>query len=300
MAMGGKGNRRNRLRIVDREMPGENDPRRQPPSSTFDRFVQSISSKLEEQHPDRSADEISAISEVVAEGSLGGVSSGPSAPTEECLVEAADELLQYFDGCLSREESLTLVHTAAAEVWRELGHLACHVDMRDGESLVSSTEESIEEIGNGDEGEFIREGECELCERDVKLTRHHLIPKTCWPKMKKRLHLASPVLQSLHAMKGGKETGGAMLQRQLLQKIMGQDLSPEELPCTITNESVRAYLSRVCLICRQCHSAVHRVHPEWELAMHYHTMDRLLTSPEVLKFAKWASKQKKQGKSRIK
>ncbi|EJK75066.1 hypothetical protein THAOC_03226 [Thalassiosira oceanica] len=259
--MGGKGNRRNRLRIVDREMPGENDPRRQPPSSTFDRFVQSISSKLEEQHRDRSADEISAISEAVAEGSLGGVT----------------------------------------EVWRELGHLACHADMRDGESaLVSSTEESIEEIGNGDEGEFIREGECELCERDVKLTRHHLIPKTCWPKMKKRLHLASPVLQSLHAMKGGKETGGAMLQRQLLQKIMGQDFSPEELPSTITNESVRAYLSQVCLSCRQCHSAVHRVHPEWELAMHYHTMDRLLTSPEVLKFAKWASKQKKQGKSRIK
>lgn len=76
MAMGGKGNRRNRLRHVDREMPGENDPQRQPPSSTFDRFVQSISSKLEEQHRDRSADEISAISEAVAEGSLGGVSPG--------------------------------------------------------------------------------------------------------------------------------------------------------------------------------------------------------------------------------
>ena len=304
---GGKGNRRNRRRIAegasggDLEIPGVSGPR-QPQSSTFDRFVELITSKLEEQHRDRSADELSAITEAVAEGSLVGDNTGPpSTPTEEGLVESAEELLQYFDGYLSREESLKLVQTAAAEVWPELGHLACHADRQEREI---PTEESMhEEIDNGDEGEYICEGECELCERDVKLTRHHLIPKTCWPKMKKRLHLAGPVLQSLHATKG-KETEGAALERQQLltklEKILGVDFSPEELPAPITNESVRAYLSQVCLICRQCHSAVHRVHPEWELALHYHTMDRLLTSHEVLKFAKWASKQKKPGKSRIK
>ena len=305
--MGGKGNRaKNRRRIVEAEGGSREDC--QPTSSALDRFVRSISATLEEQRTatGRSVDEILAISEVVAERSLLGVNNaGP--PTEEGLVEAADELIQYFEhGCLSREESLKLIHMAASEVWQELGHLlACRAEMQDGERLVSdATEEPMhEEISNGDEGEFIGEGECELCERDVKLTRHHLIPKTCWPRMKKRFHLAGPVLQSLHAMKERKETECAIQRQQLhakLEKILGVDFSPEELPAAITNESVRAYLSRVCLVCRQCHSAVHRVHAEWELAMKYHTMDRLLTSPEVLKFAKWASRQKKPGKSRIK
>ena len=33
----------------------------------------------------------------------------------------------------------------------------------------------------------VQDGECELCERYIKLTRHHLIPRVTWKKMKKRL-----------------------------------------------------------------------------------------------------------------
>eukprot|EP00548_Thalassiothrix_antarctica_P011923 CAMPEP_0194162536 /NCGR_PEP_ID=MMETSP0152-20130528/79549_1 /TAXON_ID=1049557 /ORGANISM="Thalassiothrix antarctica, Strain L6-D1" /LENGTH=209 /DNA_ID=CAMNT_0038872441 /DNA_START=36 /DNA_END=669 /DNA_ORIENTATION=+ len=34
-----------------------------------------------------------------------------------------------------------------------------------------------------DDDEMIGEGECELCEREIKLTRHHLIPRSTWKRM---------------------------------------------------------------------------------------------------------------------
>ena len=42
-----------------------------------------------------------------------------------------------------------------------------------------------------------------------------------------------------------------------------------------------AYLGRVANLCRQCHSTVHRVKTEMELATHYNTIDRLLECDEA-------------------
>ena len=49
--------------------------------------------------------------------------------------------------------------------------------------------------GDDDDGDYIGEGECELCERTVKLTRHHLVPKSTWPRMRKRLWNAAPWIE---------------------------------------------------------------------------------------------------------
>jgi hypothetical protein len=41
---------------------------------------------------------------------------------------------------------------------------------------------------------------------------------------------------------------------------------------------------------RICHSKIHSVFTERELANHYHTFERLLTHEEILKFVKWVRK----------
>ena len=50
-------------------------------------------------------------------------------------------------------------------------------------NLVSDTDE-YKELSCGD---YIQDGECELCKRYMKLTWHHLIPKLTGSKMKPRL-----------------------------------------------------------------------------------------------------------------
>ena len=132
------------------------------------------------------------------------------------------------------------------------------------------------------DGEYIGEGECELCERHLKLTRHHLVPKSTWPRMKKRLWNAAPTIELLyqhsqlgesHAARGvvddddddddieeeEREEERLTLQRKL-DNILGDRFDITDLPTTITNDTIRSYLARVCRMCRQCHSAVHRIH----------------------------------------
>jgi len=38
-----------------------------------------------------------------------------------------------------------------------------------------------------EEEEWLEEGECELCERYIQLTKHHLIPRSTWTKLEPRL-----------------------------------------------------------------------------------------------------------------
>lgn len=55
----------------------------------------------------------------------------------------------------------------------------------------------------------------------------------------------------------------------------------------------REQLSQTIDVCRDCHSAIHRLIPdEKELGRHHNSLDSLLAHPEVAKFAAWAHKQK--------
>ena len=40
-------------------------------------------------------------------------------------------------------------------------------------------------------------------------------------------------------------------------------------------------------LCRDCHVAIHRFIPEKEMGKHYHSLELLLSHPEVIKFVKW-------------
>lgn len=97
---------------------------------------------------------------------------------------------------------------------------------------------------------------CDMCERHMKLTFHHLIPKALHRKYIKKNRLPS----NLTAEPGFK---------------MGAFLG-----------NFGAYL------CRPCHSAVHRCEPNRALAEEYNTIDRLLAHPKIGAWAAFNSKQK--------
>ncbi|KAF9806362.1 hypothetical protein IEO21_08696 [Rhodonia placenta] len=85
---------------------------------------------------------------------------------------------------------------------------------------------------------------CEICERDVPLTYHHLIPRAVHAKVRKR---------AWH---------------------------PEVM------------LNSVAWLCRPCHSTVHHIASNEELARELYTIDKLLAREDVQKWRKYISKQR--------
>jgi len=105
------------------------------------------------------------------------------------------------------------------------------------------------------------EGECELCERYLKLTFHHLIPK---------------------------ETHGRYLGKALPSGVAeaaaagGADAQP-------TRYFLNSYGS---MLCRFCHSTVHRLAPNAVLAERFNTLARLQAQPDIQRFVTFAARQR--------
>uniref|UniRef100_A0A7S2XRD7 Uncharacterized protein n=1 Tax=Attheya septentrionalis TaxID=420275 RepID=A0A7S2XRD7_9STRA len=174
--------------------------------------------------------------------------------------ECASTLRDYFED-LTEEQSLEMIHKSIYPV---------RIEKEDEDHDSHDVEEPLlydNDSENDSDGEFIGEGECELCERTIRLTRHHLIPKSTWPKLK--------------------------------QLFLANAQEPSELEDTFSNfpkqvnrDTIRQYLQTTCHICRPCHSMVHRIHDNKTLAESFHTVDLLLTDENVVKFCKWANKQR--------
>jgi predicted RNA-binding protein len=49
-------------------------------------------------------------------------------------------------------------------------------------------------------------------------------------------------------------------------------------------------LTRILWVCRPCHSHIHTVLSEKELAMHFNTRTALLQHPDILRFVEWIRK----------
>ena len=112
-----------------------------------------------------------------------------------------------------------------------------------------------EKLDDSDKGDWDRDTnsfECELCDRFIQTTRHHVYPKETHDWLRKR---------------------------------------DESHYCT-------AELRKTIALCRMCHSAIHRFYSNRELATDYHSLDLLLDSDQVCKFAKWASSMQGRGNLR--
>ena len=136
-----------------------------------------------------------------------------------------------------------------------------HEHDNENESVDEERETPVEEANEDDDDEIhIGPGECALCERFMKLTRHHLIPKATWGKIESSKHRFQVLMESLEI----------------------------EQPCSFRS-LVRAH---VIDICRPCHSHIHRTYDHWTLATTYNTLDRLVDDPAIRRFAKWAHQQR--------
>lgn len=172
-------------------------------------------------------------------------------------------------------------------------------------------------------GEFIRSGECELCERDetlVKLTRHHLIPRAVWSRVEIKLLNAIKIAKAAINHSNAKDKDGtSSFQTDILSRarmVSGDGLfhlildaindtsthgsshsSSSQRNNILQDENertlVRRALNQTCVVCRQCHRAIHRTHDNLTLALHFNTVERLLQDSDIYKFARWASKQKR-------
>lgn len=135
-----------------------------------------------------------------------------------------------------------------------------------------------------EDGVALFDGECELCDRYIQLTKHHFIPKSTWPRMETRLMHAAKALEEGENIKAATILGPGLVHLE-------EDLAT----AVATNDKksmVRHILRRTGNVCRPCHSALHKAHDNMELALSYATIELLLQDQQVAKFCKWASKQK--------
>lgn len=130
------------------------------------------------------------------------------------------------------------------------------------------------------EEEMVGEDECELCERYIKLTRHHLIPRSTWKRIGPQLANAANAFE-----KGDVEQA---------HRILGEGFIhlESELTNGLHKKSIKCLMQRTCNICRNCHSAIHSTYDNMILATKYNTVEKLISDDSIYNFCKWASKQR--------
>ena len=93
-----------------------------------------------------------------------------------------DQLLEFFPQ-MTKSVAIRLSFNAFNREDEKLTEIPVNPESEnDSEDSHSSCNDE-----ENDSEEYLQDGECELCERYIKLTKHHLIPRVTWKKMKKRL-----------------------------------------------------------------------------------------------------------------
>lgn len=203
------------------------------------------------------------------------------------VISMASLLCDYMPEMITQEEAQSIVRKSVDQI-RDNGddesrsthslQDASNIDDDDNGSICHHDDSDDEHLEDGD---YIQEGECELCERHIKLTRHHLIPKDTWGKIRPRFLKASP-----HYLNGDFETASDIIRIGQLPSTLSSlhFVSPFSIKLFLGN-----YITRIC---RQCHGMVHGVFENIELAEQYNTVDKLLGDVRVRNFCKWANKQR--------
>ncbi len=241
------------------------------------------------------------------------VSLNECSSTEEAEVIA--EIVLETDNEGDNEDANTILSTEETIVENLIDNLGIekarakkiYLELKRSSGLVSiDAEDSENSDGNGDamaptslnddnhgdedsDSEYLDDGECELCDRFIKLTRHHLIPKQTWPRMQTKLLQAAEANE-----RGDRDKARLILGYGLEDLLRDEDGQHSRARFTLSSDKavVRAILHDTCDICRQCHSTVHRTHTNMELALNYNSVEKLLEDEQISKFCKWASKQR--------
>ncbi|CAJ1961643.1 unnamed protein product [Cylindrotheca closterium] len=154
------------------------------------------------------------------------------------------------------------------------------VDEEEEEEEEDASENDVADEDSDDEDSFpLFDGHCPMCERYIKLTKHHLIPKETWPRVGVKLRNAA------EAKKRGDLEKATMILGDGLIHLLDQLGDAKK-------SSIKAIMCGTADICRPCHSHVHKTHDNLTLAWSYSTVDLLLQDENIAKFCKWVSKQK--------
>lgn len=186
-------------------------------------------------------------------------------------------------------DNLGIEKDEAKNIIQQLKNKTTNADDEGEQTDDSDEEESTQSQENNNEDDglgYLVDGECELCDRYINLTKHHLIPKSTWPRMQTKLLHAAEANE-----KGDREKALLILGPGLLDLLEGTQ-SGYRFVLSSDKAVVRAILHDTCDICRQCHTTVHATHNNMELALHYNTVEKLLEDERISKFCKWASRQK--------
>ena len=195
----------------------------------------------------------------------------------ECIEILTSSLLENLD--------LSNQHEARALAMQINELMGGSRDKEQDVASVSSNKETenimygdMDDDNDDEEQAPLFEGECELCDRYIQLTKHHLIPKSTWPRMEAKLLYAADSIE-----------GGNLEKARMILGPGLRHLEEELLP---DKQCIRQILHRTCDICRPCHSALHKAHENTELALWYSTIDLILEDKQMASFCKWASKQR--------
>lgn len=169
-------------------------------------------------------------------------SRGLEPPTE--LLTFVAETVSETEEPMSFDDAATLLMDAGLELDEEGEDMATKIEFLTAPPIEEADEET----------ELADDGTCRLCEREVRRTFHHLVPK---------------------------ETHNRYLKRGKL---------PDNLEAF--GECTRHWLNtHGLMVCGKCHSAIHLAASNEVLAEQFNTYDRVMAHPKIFAFARYNSKQ---------
>lgn len=198
--------------------------------------------------------------------------------------------IEYFglseDSCRDLVNKLTMYESSSSS-----SSSSC--DVADCQEENSINMDSMEfEDGEDD---VVGEGECELCGRSILVSRHHLIPRSTWPRVESRLLKVANALDEddrEHAVAiAGPEFAHLIPHMKSFSNSRNPDKHGHDTAGS-KKAQVRHVLQFTGNICRPCHSMIHRTHDNMTLAWEYNTLEKILSDPKIQKFSKWASHQR--------
>lgn len=224
-------------------------------------------------------------------------------------------LVDYFD--ISGAIAGNLVQKCHMhEIPCELQHSESSSSSNDMNNDCCSVSNNEIDVMNSDDDSIIGSGACDLCEReDIKLTRHHMIPKSTYNRIESRLVrivLSDGGLHNESMMENIAITFQCKVQTfadsfdHLLPSLMqmikddikskyGKNVNYQSKEYEkIVQKSIRRVMKRQTTdICRSCHSMIHKTYDNITLAHQYNTIDKILECSTLYNFFRWNNKQQR-------
>merc|ERR1712048_1106143 len=147
----------------------------------------------------------------------------------------------------------------------------------------------------GVEGMLCEEGECEVCRQEIFLTFHHLIPKQTHNRWLRRKQLPEGVKGYESGSKkklpssAAKDTVESKKSTQTKKSTDNSKSSKSKTTASKKDTLCNRYFLNTygIMVCRRCHSQIHHMASNMDLAKRYNTLQRVLDAPLMQRCASY-------------